>query len=295
MTISALFKRHPVTSYYALVFAISWGCMFMVIGPDRFLGSQPISKTQFMYLVLLAPLLGPGVAGILSTALVYGRASLRELLSRLFRWQVSARWYAVALLTAPLLITTILFALSLTPAIVTASNRASLLLLGIAVGLFVSFFEELGWTGFVIPEVRKRYGILSTGLIVGLLWGAWHFPLFSESANSSGVFPPALLLAVLLFSWLPPYRVLMVWVYDHTKSLFVAVLMHMTIDACSLAVLPSDMSGLSSVTYDLVFAVSLWIIAGIVVLRENRGKAQSATIEAQQIIAKIGTESDLER
>ena len=267
--------------------------MFIVIG-YRFLGSQPISKTQFMYLILLAPLLGPGVAGILSTVLVYGRASLRDLLSRLFKWQVSARWYAAALLTAPLLITTILFALSLTPAIVTSSDRASLLLLGIAVGLFVGFFEELGWTGFVIPEVRKRYGILSTGLIVGLLWGAWHFPLFSGSANSSGVFPP-LLLAVLLFSWLPPYRVLMVWVYDHTKSLLVAVLMHVTIDACSLVVLPSTMSGLSSVTYDLVFAASLWVIAGIVVLRENRGKAQSATIEAQQVIAKMKAQSNQER
>ncbi len=47
---------------------------------------------------------------------------------------------------------------------------------GIAVGLVVPFFEELGWTGFAIPELGKRYGILTTGLIVGLLWGAWHFP-----------------------------------------------------------------------------------------------------------------------
>jgi len=285
MGISASIKRHPVTTYYFLVFAISWGCMLIVIGPDRFLGRQPISEMQFMYLVLLAPLLGPGLAGLLSTALVYGRAGFRELLSRLVRWRVGARWYAVALLTAPLLITSIIFALSLTPAVMTASDRASLLLSGIAVGLFVGFFEELGWTGFVIPQLRKRYGMLTTGLIVGVLWGAWHFPLFSGSTNSSGAFPPALFLGVLLFSWLPPYRVLMVWVYDHSKSVLVAMLMHLPIIVGSFVT-----AGVPPVIYDLIFAASLWVIAAVVVLKETRGKVQSVIIDAQAI-AKIGVGS----
>ena len=34
-------------------------------------------------------------------------------------------------------------------------------------------FEELGWTGFAMPTLlrRMRYGVLTTGLIVGVLWG----------------------------------------------------------------------------------------------------------------------------
>ena len=36
-------------------------------------------------------------------------------------------------------------------------------------------------------------------------------------------------MAAMLFSWLLPYRVLIVWVYDRTHSLLVAVLMHMQI------------------------------------------------------------------
>jgi hypothetical protein len=74
------------------------------------------------------------------TSLLYGKAGLREFLSRLLKWRVGAGWYAVALLTAPLLMTATLFALSLTspeclPAIVTTDDKASSLLLGIAVGL----------------------------------------------------------------------------------------------------------------------------------------------------------------
>ena len=51
--------------------------------------------------------------------------------------------------------------------------------MGTAVGLAAGIFEELGWTGFAVPTLlgRPRYGVLGTGLIVGVLWGAWHLPI----------------------------------------------------------------------------------------------------------------------
>jgi membrane protease YdiL (CAAX protease family) len=62
----------------------------------------------------------------------------------------------------------------------------------------VGIFEELGWTGFAI-RMRQRYGVLGTGLIVGVLWGAWHFILFWEP-DSFSVGLPLVLLLVRLFS-----------------------------------------------------------------------------------------------
>jgi len=40
--------------------------------------------------------------------------------------------------------------------------------------------EELGWTGFATPTLlrRMRYGVLATGLIVGVLWGMAHLPIY---------------------------------------------------------------------------------------------------------------------
>jgi membrane protease YdiL (CAAX protease family) len=260
------------------VFAISWGCITIILGPGGFLGTTQTAEVQ-LFLGGPIALLGPSVAGVLLTGLTYGKAGFRELVSRLFSWRVGVRWYAVALLTAPLLTTAIIYALSLTPVIITTEDKASLLLLGIAVGLLIPFCEELGWTGFAIPELRKRYGILATGLIVGLLWGAWHFPLFSASVISSGAFPPAVLLAVLLFSWLPPYRVVMVWVYDRTKSLLVVILMHMPIVVDEFVLLPQGISVGSLVTYDLLFAAALWaLVAAIVAVRrrEQEPTAQAA-------------------
>ena len=76
--------------------------------------------------------------------------------------------------------------------------------------------------------------------------------------------PPALHLAVLLFSWLPPYRILMVWVYDRTKSVLVIMLMHTPIVVGSLVLTTPAMSGVPVATYDLVFAAALWVVIAAV-------------------------------
>src|SRR5215208_1983264 len=269
-TIRAFTKKHPLLSFYALAFAIIWGGLIMVVGgPSEIPGSPEKFETRFG-LVLLAWLAGPSVAGILMTGLLYGRAGLREFRSRLLRWRVGARWYAVALLTSPLLSVATLFALSLTsseylPTILTTSDKGALLLLGI-VGTFVGgIFEELGWTGFATPTLlrRMRYGVLTTGLIVGVLWGVAHFPLYYwASADLSGVLLPAVVAANVL-AWFPPYRVLMVWVYDRTESLLVAMLMHGSATG-SLVIFASLAPGWPLFIFTLVFGAVVWIVVGAV-------------------------------
>ena len=218
-----------------------------------------------MYVAMLA---GPSVAGLLMTSLVSGRAGLREVLARLLKWRVGGRGYAVALLTASFLVTAVSLALSLPspeflPAVFMTNDKAPLLLSGLAAGLIVGIFEELGWTGFVIPRIRRRYGVLSTGLLVGVLWGAWHFIMFWEPGSFSAAFPLALLL-VKLFSWLPAYRVLMVWVYDRTGSLLLARLMHASLTATQLILMPLPASGMSLLTSILAWAAALWIVAAMI-------------------------------
>ena len=279
-TNKAFIKRHPVLTYYALTFAISWGSLLLVIGGP---GGIPANSEQFKRLLpvmIMALLAGPTVAGLLLTSLIHRRAGLRELLSRLLRWRVSVRWYAVALLTAPLLFTAIPLVLSFLfpeflPVIFTTDDMASLLLMGIAAGLSAGIFEELGWTGFAIPGLKLRYSVLTTGLIVGFLWGAWHFLVNFWSSgrdSSSGALSLALLLTSLLFSVgiLPAYRVLMVWVYDRTGSLLVAMLMHLSLTASNVILAPLA-TGVLPVIWVLALAAALWIVVAAVAVA-NRGQ-----------------------
>src|SRR5829696_2476188 len=145
-TIKAFIKSHPLLSYFALTFAISWGSMLLVMVaiPGGFPGTREQVETRLNF-AMLAWTAGPPLAGILLTGLIHGRAGFRDLLARMTRWRVGARWYAVALLTAPLLFMAVPLALSLRspeflPGIFTTSDLAFLLLFGIGWRLF-----GVGW------------------------------------------------------------------------------------------------------------------------------------------------------
>lgn len=267
-------KLWPVLSYFILAVIISWGGILLVLGPGGFTGAVKATDAQLPFL-FLAMFAGPSVSGILLTGLVNGREGLRGMLSRLGKWRVGAGWYIIACLTAPIMMVMILLGLSLIsrgflPGIFTSADKGSLIMMGIGAGLMTGFFEELGWTGFAVPGLRKRYGIIPTGMIVGVIWGLWHYPLFS-GGDASGSVPPVLFIPVLLFSHLPAFRVLMVWVYDRTGSLLAALLMHGGLTASTLVFQPRGSSGIYVLVHNLVLAAVLWIVIAVV-LRKGREK-----------------------
>jgi uncharacterized protein len=273
-----LIKRHRVLSYYIATFTISWGGFLLVGGSGRLSGTswQSDPRVQLAVLVMVA---GPTIAGILWTGLVGGSLGLRELVARLRRWRVGAGWYAIALLTVPALLAAILLALSLTspvylPAIVTVEDKASLLGPGIAIGLMGGLVEELGWTGFAIPTLRLRHSVLTTGVIVGVLWGAWHLlQMFWVGGTSSGAVAQSVFMlqyVVSAIAGLTAYRVLMVWVYDGTASVLLPTLMHASYIASTLFILAPPIIGVPFLTFSLVWAAALWLVVAAVLLGEQR-------------------------
>jgi len=277
MTIKAFIERNPVMCYVAIVFAISWGSVLVLGAPY----GMPTTKEKFdeVWLsVLMLYLLGPITAGLLLTGLLHGRAGLREVASRLVRWRVEVRWYGIALLTAPILVMVLLIALSLTssdflPDIVTVENKANLVLTGIMVGfIFGGLAEEAGWTGFVVPQLRARNGILATGVVVGLIWAIWHIlPTYWASGETVGVLSLDLFLPPFMFYMgvLVAYRVLMVWVHDRTNSLFVVMLMHASLTASTLFIFAPAVRGMSLFGYYVLMTVAMWAIVGAIGLKNR--------------------------
>jgi CAAX protease family protein len=58
--------------------------------------------------------------------------------------------------------------------------------------------------------------------------------------------------------------VLMVWMYDHTRSLLLAMLMHASVTASMLILQPFGISDVMLLTYVLGLGVAYWIIVGVV-------------------------------
>ena len=96
-----------------------------------------------------------------------------------------------------------------------------------AIVMLLAFFvaalgEELGWSGYVIDPMQDRWGALGSGILLGVVWAAWHIvPLVQAHRSPTwiawwGLFTVA-------------FRVLIVWIYNNTgKSVFAAALCHDT-------------------------------------------------------------------
>ena len=262
-------KRNSVLTYFSIVFIISWGLIIILAGP----GNLPIDAEQskkLLPLLYILMLVGPSLAGVLLIGFINGKAGFIKLKARLLNWREGIRWYLVALLTAPILASVILLLFSyLSPefnySIFSFQEKAPFLLSGIVIGLIVGLFEEIGWSGFVVPKLRQRYNIFMTGLIVGILWGAWHFILFWESDSFSETLPLLILLGR-LFAWLPPFRVFMVWLLDRTESLLIVILTHASLVFTTTVLVPMTLTGKNLLTWLILWGAALWVIVFVIAL-----------------------------
>ena len=94
--------------------------------------------------------------------------------------------------------------------------------------------------------------------------GAWRRPFIHDWSGQSGS-PFAQ-----LFAWLPAYRVLMVWVYDQTGSLLVAMLMHAVLTSGMIILTPTALSGVALLTWLVALAAMLWVVVALVELANSR-------------------------
>jgi membrane protease YdiL (CAAX protease family) len=292
-SIESIFRRRPVLSYYILTFALSWGGWFLLLGGDTLPSDSTISDARFLIAVLAAPV-APAAACLLLTRVIDGRRGYETLRGHLLRWRLGARWYAAVLLPAPLVAigTGAILAIALgnsdyLSAIFTTDSPIGLLVPGIMTGLLVGFCEELGWTGFAVPRLRASHSALATGVFVGMLWGAWHLPLFREADSfSDGI--SLLVLLVALFTWLPAYRILMVWVYDSTQSLFAAFLMHASLSASQVIFLPSDLSDTQSLVSMLARSCVWWLIVAAVCLAKRDRPVRETSLAGAALALREG-------
>ena len=82
--------------------------------------------------------------------------------------------------------------------------------------------EELGWRGFALPRLQARRSALAASLIVGSVWGAYHFPLF---LLGTPIRPLALFLPFAISCAI--MSIFYTWMYNGTGgSLLIVVLLH---------------------------------------------------------------------
>jgi membrane protease YdiL (CAAX protease family) len=142
--------------------------------------------------------------------------------------------------------------------------------IGLVIGLLAGGVEELGWTGFATPRLLSRWSPLRAGIALGLIWATWH-ALADFTGNGAAMGDQWL--PYFLVYWivtLTAYRVLMTFVYAHTRSLLVAMLMHASYTGWQFTLSPGT-SGDQSFIWQALLAIAFVAIAAVVAVRERRG------------------------
>jgi uncharacterized protein len=173
-------------------------------------------SSVFYFLTLRAHTLGAGaglfVFGIMWCPAIAGMATLkingRDLTDLGWKWPQTT--YAVQSWFIPLLYATIAYVIvwatrlggfpnhdfmdHLVPLIgLRISPRLSTVLYVLLTGTFgvvkstaAALGEEIGWRGFLVPELFKTTNFTATALISGVVWSCWHYPLLIWGDYNSG-------------------------------------------------------------------------------------------------------------
>ncbi len=256
-------NRHSVAIYFVLAFAIAWIGSFVSVGP-KFLAGEPLefSDSGPMALAMLG---APFIAGLLMTYLADGNAGINELFARMKKYKVAGRWYFPLLIFPALL----LLVSALLSVFVSPEMAPLFAIFGVFAGPLAGFLEETGWTGFAYPKMSEKASVLSTAVYLGIIHGIWHIVVwFLSQSNALGVY------------WLPYFfgfclhlvalRVLIVWVYTNTDSVFLAMLMHASSTGFYAILISTTMAPVNWAIFYNVYGVVLCLVASVVVLKYGR-------------------------
>lgn len=94
-----------------------------------------------------------------------------------------------------------------------------------------AFGEEFGWRTYLLPKLLPL-GRRQATLVVGLVWGAWHWPLIAMGYNYGFTYPGAPWTGFLAMCWFTlTTGVFLAWVTLRSESVWPAAIAHGAINA----------------------------------------------------------------
>ena len=167
----------------------------------------------------------PTLTALVLTAISKGRKGVYDLFVAQTMKKTAPKWLFLSFFGLPAFISL---------AVLTALNfdfsgfglRSTKLMPQLLVIFLIAVGEEYGWRGFLLPRLLNRFSVFESSLILGLIWGLWHFPAY---LIGTGV-PQQMSFLIFLF-WVILGTLFISWLYYYTRSVLTAILAHMAANA----------------------------------------------------------------
>jgi membrane protease YdiL (CAAX protease family) len=227
---------HPLVGFVAITYAISW---------TSWLVAWLIGDSVVAVIVFVAGAFGPAAAA----AIVRVRSGepLRPWLLAVVRWRVAPRFwaYALALPVALYAVANVVLAVAGRPVDPSLLAARAVPYLGTLLVVMVvgGGQEELGWRGFLLPRLEARHSPVRATLILGLVWGVWHVPIYGPMG-----FVVPLVLAFLY-----------TWLFNRTGSILLVMVLHggLTASQDHLVLLAEEIHGVTDVAIGIAYVVGV--------------------------------------
>lgn len=180
--------------------------------------------------------IGVTLGGIVMSWQVAGRAGLQDLWRRIIEpSRISLRWALVVLVLWPslaligagaaTLVGGATQSLSVEPVRTLLVDPVALVTTLVVIFLLGPLHEEIGWRGYWLDRLQLRWSALTSSVVLGVAWAAWHAPLFLMVGYfSSWDFSPEP--AWFAFN-IVVGSVLYTWVYNNAnRSVLAVILFH---------------------------------------------------------------------
>lgn len=169
--------------------------------------------------------LTPSLVALIYTATTKGKQGVYELFVTQTVRKTKFKWLLISMFGIPLLATL---------AVLTSLNfdfsafalRSRELLPQMLVIVFIAIGEEYGWRGFLLPRLMNLLNLFYSSILLGLIWGFWHFPAY---LIGKGV--PLQMDFTVFLLWVVLGTLFISWIYYYTNSILTSILAHISANA----------------------------------------------------------------
>lgn len=202
--------KKQVLVFLMLAFAISWGIDALII------------SGKFSPGALMLPMMwGPGLAAII-TSLIFNQSVKPPGLTIKNRQYLLPAYLLPLVYAVPVYAAIWLFGFAPFNKGFTCSY-VTLFTLGQIQTIVAATGQEIGWRGFLYPQLSKEKNGFHAALITGIIWAAWYSPLVIYSYSPG---PPLWFVLACFSLMIVSLGFITAWLRDKSQSIWPAVLLH---------------------------------------------------------------------
>lgn len=254
----------PAARFVLATVVFSWSCWLLGawlrdlaftvrVGDSRF-------QLPYYHLLVWIGLFGPGFVALF---MAEEREGPESLWARLTNCRVGETWYSLAVfLPVAITFVALMGYQVLGGTMYTGTPAVYWLLFLLQHTVLGPFWEELGWRGYLLPTLLETRTPLRASLLVGLVWGPWHFVL--RWNEWSGPIYRLLAFFVVFCIMAAGLSVIFTWIFLKTRgAILPAVVLHASFNT-SVGFLLGPSIAVQGMGPTLCLVVAVWLAALLV-------------------------------